>query len=73
LTATLYCEPTSTLYYGYTRKKVSGDDIVVIKTMEMGFEHQRVRRILRGEWVTLEKSLLDMCQYGRGEYTLTVM
>jgi len=69
MTATIYCSPNSTLY-GNT-PKVS-DDIVVIKSMDVGFHHKRVRHVLRGDWMILEKEIMSMCDYGMGCYTLSV-
>lgn len=70
---TLYCTPHSVLHYGYTRDRISNDDIFILKSMDVGWNHERMHEVHRGNWGCISQDIMDRCQYGSGCYTLTVM
>lgn len=69
---TLYCTPHSVLHYGYTRDKVSTDDILILKSIDAGWFREDMYEVYRGDWGGLSQAIMDRCKYGSGTYTLTV-
>ncbi len=71
MTGTVYCAPKSYLNLGHTIKDLS-DDILVVHSKYINGKLQHYRKVIIGQWYSIEQQMIHECDYGRGEYSVVV-